>query len=163
WYSHSAGRGGYSALALIEFLGNYSQTDAVQWARAWFDGHEGDGECTGSGWGDGASPASKAEGERGVSEALPEGAGTLGGTFLRKARRIEPPFPSGIRWWPNARTGESAILFELTWNGRLVGCQIGYLDPGGAKSTVLPNRRKLMLERAPGAHFLIPASTPDAE
>src|SRR5215471_5603553 len=50
WYSHSAGRGGFSAPAMIEFLGNYTQADAIQWALAWLDSHDGDGECAGSVW-----------------------------------------------------------------------------------------------------------------
>jgi hypothetical protein len=163
WFSHSANRGGYSALAPIEFLGSYSREDAIDWASAWLDSHEGTGECTGATGDDPASPASKAEAERALTEAISEITGTPAERYLRQVRRIEPPFPDGIKWWPDARTGEGAILFDLTWNGRVVGCQVGYLDPDGNKSTVLPQRRKLMLERSPGAHFPIPASTLDAE
>jgi hypothetical protein len=163
WYSHAAGRGGYSALALIAFLSGYNAEDVVAWARAWLDSHEGTGECTGSTWDDGSSPASKAEAERALGEAIADITGTPAERYLRELRRIEPPFPAGAKWLADARTGEGAILFELTWNDRVVGCQIGYLTPSGEKSVVLPNRRKLTLEKAPGAHFLIPASTPDAE
>jgi hypothetical protein len=163
WYSHSTGRGGFSALAMIEFLGNYSREDAIQWALAWLDSHAGTGDCTGSSWDDESSPASKAEAERALSEAISDITNTPAERYLREVRRIEPPFPDVVKWWPDARTGEGAILFELTLNSRVVGCQVGYLTPSGEKSVVLPNRRKLMLEKAPGAHFLIPVSTPDAE
>jgi hypothetical protein len=158
------GVGGYSALALIELLGGYSPEEAVAWARLWLDhpDHAGTGDCTGSPGDDPATPASKEEAQRAMREAIAI-EGTPGETYLREIRRIEPPFPKGIKFWPNARTGEGGILFELTWNGRPAGCQVGYLDPEGNKSTVLPCRRKLMLEKAPGAHFVIPASTPDAE
>jgi hypothetical protein len=148
---------------VIEFLGNYNREDAIRWALAWLDSHQGTGECTGSAWDDGSSPASKAEADRARSEAISDITDTPAERYLRELRRIEPPFPDGVKWWPDARTGEGAILFELTWSGRVVGCQVGYLTSDGEKSVVLPNRRKLMLEKAPGAHFLIPASTPDAE
>jgi hypothetical protein len=148
---------------MIELLGQYNREDAIAWALARLDCHEGLGECTGSTWDDGLSPASKAEAERALVEAIANITNTPAEKYLREVRRIEPPFPDGVKWWPDARTGEGAILFELTWNGRIVGCQAGYLDPVGNKSTVLPNRRKLMLERAPGAHFLIPASSSNAE
>jgi hypothetical protein len=163
WFSHAAGRGGIFALALIEFLAGYSREDVIRWALAWLDSHQGIGECTGPASDDGSSPASKAEADRALSEVISDITGMPAEKHLREVRRIEPPFPDGIKWWPDARTGEGAILFELTWHGRVVGCQIGYLTPSGEKSVVLPQRRKLMLEKAPGAHFLIPASTPDAE
>ena len=142
WYSHAAGRGGYSALAVIEFLGNYNREDAIRWALAWLDSHQGTGECTGSAWDDGSSPASKAEADRARSEAISDITDTPAERYLRELRRIEPPFPDGVKWWPDARTGEGAILFELTWSGRVVGCQVGYLTSDGEKSVVLPNRRK---------------------
>jgi hypothetical protein len=148
WFSHSVGHGGYSTVALIELLGHYTRPDAEAWASAWLNAHEGFGECGGSIWDD-RSSASRAEAERALGESTYDISDTPAERYLREVRRIEPPFPDRIKWWPDARTGEGAIVFELTWNGRVVGVQAGYLDPAGNKSTVLPNRRKLMLEKAP--------------
>src|SRR5262249_2068662 len=41
-------------------------------------------------------------------------------------------------------------------------CQLGYLDPDGRKSLVLPVRRRFNLETAPGAVFELPSPSPGA-
>jgi hypothetical protein len=44
----------------------------------------------------------------------------------------------------------------LTSHGRIVGVQVGYLDPDGQKSTIDPKRRRFMLEKAYDAVFELP-------
>jgi len=161
WYSNAAGKGGYCPIRLIEFLRNCSRTDAEQWARAWLANHPGTGECTGAADRDDVTSASNGAAEQVLAEAV-EIAGTPAEAYLQ-SRRIDQPYPDGVRYWPNARPGEGAIVFELTAHGRVVGVQVGYLDPDGNESIVVPQRRKLLLEKAPGAVFEIPASEPGSE
>jgi hypothetical protein len=158
WYSHADHRGSYSAVELIKYLGKYGTVDAEKWAVAWLGSHQGCGGCTDvAADDDDAPPASQKDAERVLREAVGI-AGTPAEAYL-KGRCIEPPYHGGVLFWPNARPGEGAIVFMLKANGRNVGMQVGYLDPYGNKSVVIPQRRRFMLEKAPGgACFEIPGS-----
>jgi hypothetical protein len=155
WYSHTDKLGSYSAVALIKFLCKCSLDEATQWAAAWLAAHPGTGECTALGADDEAAPASRADAERILREVV-DISGTPAETYLKVQRRIDPPYPAGVKYWPNARCGEGAIVFLLTSNARVVGVQVGYLDPDGNKSVIAPQRRRFMLEKAP-ACFEIPS------
>jgi hypothetical protein len=87
--------------------------------------------------------------------------GTVAETYL-KSRRIEPPYPDFVRFCANARCGEGAIAGILRSHGRVIGVQLGFLDPDGRKSTVEPIRRRFMLEKVSDAVFEIasPGSGP---
>lgn len=76
------------------------------------------------------------------------------------SRGLPGPYPEGLRRVPNARPGESALLMPLTAYGRITGILLTYLDALGRKSLVLPNRRRLDLERAPGAVMVIQEPAP---
>src|SRR6516165_4900074 len=45
WYSHTASKGSYSPIRLIEFLAGYGTAEAVKWATAWLKKHPGTGKC----------------------------------------------------------------------------------------------------------------------
>ena len=73
--------------------------------------------------------------------------GTAAETYLR-SRGLEPPYPCCVRWLPDARLGESALVGILTTaNGEAVGVQLGYLDPQGRKSTIQPRRQLFLLPK----------------
>jgi hypothetical protein len=154
WFSFTADRGGFDADGLIELLYNYLPPEALRWALAWLANHPGHGGCTESD--DGYHPASKAVAERTLAEAV-DIAGTPGWKYLQDHRRIEPPFPADLRFWPHARVGEGALVALLRSQGRIVGVQAVYLDPDGRKSTIEPVKRRYALEKAADAVFEIPA------
>ena len=76
-----------------------------------------------------------------------------------RSRGITGPLPDFVKFLPNARCGEGAIAGLLQARGRVVGLQIGYIDPDGRKSTVDPPRRRFALEKAPDAVFEIAKPT----
>ena len=55
------------------------------------------------------------------------------------SRGLTAPYPSCVRFLPDARIGEGAIVGVLTTaDVEVVGVQLGYIDPLGRKS-VMPN------------------------
>jgi hypothetical protein len=153
WYCHSAGKGG-GPVELIEFLRECSETDAVVWARAFLKSHPGTGELTLANH----PEIDIAELARGLLDRLVDPADTPAIAY-QKARGILIPPPACVRFLPDARTGEHAIVGLLSANGRTVGLQLGYIDPTGRKSLVLPQRRRFNIEKAPGAVFEIRPGT----
>jgi putative DNA primase/helicase len=158
WYCHGAGVGGYSAVKLIRHLKRCSKADAVRWAKAFLQCHQGTGFCDSdaSGFDDEcASPASAAEAKDVRSRIVGlEGTATEAEAYLH-SRRLDTPFPC-CAFLKDARCGESALVGILTSHGRTVGYQLLFLDPDGRKSTVEPKRRRLMLETARDAVFEMP-------
>jgi putative DNA primase/helicase len=155
WFSHSAGRGGYSAPALVMFLKGCSADEAAAWIRAFLAAHPGTGSCDGDPDDNDDTPASAAQ-ARDHLDALIDIIGTPSGSYAR-SRKLDPPYPA-TGHIPYARCGESGLAGILTAHGRTVGLQVLYLTPEGRKSTVTPQRRRLMREKAPGAIFVMPYS-----
>jgi hypothetical protein len=158
WYSHSAGRGGYSAVALVAFVKQCSAEEAAVWVRAWLaaPAHSGLGVCDGDTADDeDGTPASAAQ-AREFQSIMIDTIGSPGGVYL-KSRLLDPPFPA-TGHIPYARCGEGALVGILTSHDRVVGLQVLYIDLEGQKSTVAPLRRRLMLEKAPDAVFSMPYS-----
>lgn len=154
WYLHSEGKGGISAIHLIEQLKRCSASEALAWAKSWAQAHPGVGRHAGTDEHD--LETHSAPIAQDIINHLVEPAGTIAETYLR-SRGITGPLPDFVRFLPHARAGESAVVGLLTSHGRIVGCQVGYLDPDGRKSTVPPYRRRHMLEKAPDAVFELPA------
>ena len=154
WYSHSAGTGGHSIIALIEFVKRCTSEEAIAWARAWLTSHPGTGSCAGGGTEDDDATPTSAAAARDVLARIVGIEGTLAETYLR-SRRLDPPFPS-CAFLKNARSGEHALVGLLTSRQRTAGAQVLYLDAYGRKSTVEPKRRRLMLEKAADAVFELP-------
>ena len=68
-----------------------------------------------------------------------------------------------MRFLPDARLGEGAIVGIITTaDGEVAGVQVGYLDPDGRKSTILPQRQLYLLDReaAEQAAFRIAVAEP---
>lgn len=145
WYDHAAGRGGWCPLALIRRLKDYSAAQAIAWARTWLTDHVGMGVCNGDNAGDDAAAAARAEFAAMVIEASVPVAGTPAEVYLNE-RGLVGPFPDCVRYFPDARLGEGALVGILTAGDKAVGVQIGYLDPQGRKSTVAPQRRVFLLD-----------------
>src|SRR5271165_1507430 len=148
WYHHAAGKGGWSGISLIEHLAGCSRADAEERAKAWLSTHPGTGDCGADGEGD----INIAEYAREIIAKAVDPLGTAAEVYLR-SRGIAPPYPACVKFLPHARCGEGAIVGLLTAGGQVVGCQIGYLDPDGRKSTIPPFRRRIMVEKAPCAIF----------
>src|SRR5262249_11427188 len=81
-------------------------------------------------------------------------AGTPGETYLR-SRGITGPIPGCVKFLDDARVGEHGVVGILTARGRIVGTQLGFIDPAGRKTTVPPYRRRFMLQKAPDAAFVL--------
>jgi hypothetical protein len=150
WHDFEAGKGGPDTLSLIRHIKDCSAAEAVAWARTWLDRHPGGGELSA----DVAVEAAAEAGERRAAYArqiLEEAADPLGTpaeTYLR-SRGLEPPYPDCARFLPDARLGESAVVGLITTaDGEAVGVQLGYIDPLGRKSTVLPQRQIFLVDKA---------------
>lgn len=159
WYDHAAGRGGWCPLALIRHLKECSAEQAVTWGRAWLADHTGPGACGSSspGVADDAAAVARAEFAAAVIENSVPVAGTPAEAYLN-SRGLARPFPDCVRYLPNARLGEGALVGILTAGGTNVGVQIGYLDPHGCKSTVAPARRVFLLDIEVRGVFAIASS-----
>jgi putative DNA primase/helicase len=158
WFSHAAGVGGYSTVRLIELLRTCDRAEAEQWAAAWLASHAGTGICDGAEDDDGSQAAAQANAIRAreVIDVVVAADGTLVETYLR-SRGIEPPYPDCVRFLPDARIGESALVGLLTGHDVVVGVQLTYLAPDGSKSLREPARETFLLdcERARGAVFTV--------
>jgi hypothetical protein len=66
-----------------------------------------------------------------------------------------------LRWLPDARTGEGAVVVDLIAADRPVGILATYVDALGTKSAHQPNRRRFNLEPGhPGAVMRIAEREP---
>ena len=163
WHDHQAGKGDRGALSLIRHLRQCDAAAAGYWAAAWLDAHSGLGDFTA----DTAAISSETSEQRAafVGQVLTEATDPLGTpaeAYLR-SRGLMPPYPECVRFLPDARLGESAVVGLLTTaDGEPVGCQLGYLTPEGKKSAAPPARQMFLLDRekAALAAFRITVATP---
>jgi putative DNA primase/helicase len=159
WYSHAADVGAYSAVRLIELLRSCARAEAEQWAAAWLASHTGTGSCDGAA-DDAADSQAAAQANaaraKAVINAVVPASGTIAETYLR-SRGLEPPYPDCVRYLPDGRIGESALVGLLTAHDVVIGAQLTYLDPTGRKSLREPVRQTFVLdrERAKGAVFMV--------
>jgi hypothetical protein len=158
WYSYTADTGGYDTVRLIEFLRGCDRTEAEQWAAAWLASHPGTGSCDGAEDDDASQAAAQVKAIRAkeVIDAAVAADRTLAETYLR-SRGIGAPLPDCVRFLPDARIGEGAMVGLLTAHDVVIGAQLTYLDPAGNKSLREPVRQTFVLdrERARGAVFVI--------
>jgi hypothetical protein len=162
WYCHADGEGGYSTVRLIMCMTGCTADEATKWARRWAETHPGRGSCDGvddDDDDDGAGRHASAVRCREILAQAIEVIGTPGETYLR-SRGLEPPYPDCVKYLPDARVGEGALVALLSARGRTTGAQLGYLDCDGRKSLVLPNRRRYAIEREPGAIFAVVSPKP---
>jgi hypothetical protein len=147
WAAFAASQGGLGAVSLIGYLKGGDQNTALEWASAWLAEYPGTGSIDGAA-NDAVEAAEIASAEltNKLIRRLVPAAGTTAEVYLR-SRGIAGPIPDLIRYLPDARAGEGAIAALLTARERLVGVQVGYLDPEGRKSLVTPIRRRFMLEK----------------
>jgi putative DNA primase/helicase len=88
--------------------------------------------------------------------------GTDGERYL-ESRGLPAPWPLALKWRPNMRAGEGAIIAPLTALGRVVAILITYITALATKSLVAPPRRRLNIEADhPGACILIADREPGA-
>ena len=153
WYHHSTRRNGWNGISLVKFLTDYNTAAATEWLVAFLQEHPGIGTPVAEGNDD--HNIESANDTREHLENLVDVAGTPAETYLR-SRGIAGPIPDFIKYRPHARCGEGAIAVPLQARDRVVGLQLGYLDPDGRKSTITPNRRRFALEKAPDAVFEFP-------
>jgi hypothetical protein len=158
WFSHAQSVGGYSTVRLIEHLRQCDYAEAEQWAAAWLASHPGTGTCDGSDDAEASRAAAQAnaiDAQR-ILSAVVSAEGTVGEAYLR-SRGSEPPYPDCVRFLPDARIGEGALVGLLTAHNTIVGAQLTYLDPNGRKSLREPVRQTFVLdrERAKGAALIV--------
>jgi putative DNA primase/helicase len=154
WHNYEGGEHGHSALSLIAHLQQDSTPATVQaFARAWLQEHPGHGTHALEGNSNDASVSDRdrrnAEwGQRVLADVVPL-AGTPGEANLRSRGLVIPP--DGVAaYLPRARLGEGALVGMLRRSdGRVVGSQLTYIDPVGAKSALPPRRNRFMTELNP--------------
>jgi DNA polymerase I-like protein with 3'-5' exonuclease and polymerase domains len=152
WFDFSAGKGGHSAFDLIEHLHGLDDDAATKWAKEWLERHPGDGPH---------APATSPRGRDGQDEA--DDAKSLAAKAMAKALmalglpvadtpaeaylasrgiKLEPGDAAKLRWRPNARGPEGALIAAITLNdGELNAIQETYVTPQGGKSPIQPARR----------------------
>ena len=162
WYCFGTGEGGYATVPMVRFLQKGSAwDDAEAWVRSFITAHPGEGPCTGEVADGDASKTrlliSSVKAHEILANAVPidgtDGERCLDGRGLGRA-----PYPLPLKWLPDARPGEGAIVAELVASSRTVGVLITYVDALGAKSVHRPNRRRFNLEPCPGAVMSITPS-----
>jgi putative DNA primase/helicase len=149
WWCFGTEEGGYSAVALARFLlKGSSWDDAEAWVRAFVAQHQGTGLCTVEVADDDASETraliSAFRARRILAHAVPID-GTDGERYLR-SRGLVPPYPLPLRWLPDARAGEGAVVVELVASDRPVAILCTFLDATCRRSLHRPNRRRFNLE-----------------
>ena len=121
WYSHSAGKGGVSVLPLIRLLKSCSQAEATDWGKAWLHSHPGTGSGTSA---DDAEPEiDNAAIAQEIIAKLLDPAGTAVTDYLN-SRSINRVLPPCVKFLPNARVGEGALVGVLTSHGRTTGAHL---------------------------------------
>jgi hypothetical protein len=86
--------------------------------------------------------------ERALRDGLPI-EGTAAERYLIERRKLQQPFWGELRFLPNARTGEGALVAPLTVDGKVVGVQATFLDPDGHKSAIDPVRQTWKIDERP--------------
>ena len=146
WYDHEAGTGGVTALSLIEHLLGKTSSP-LRWAQEFLRSHEGAGPLSQRsqlGKEDRKSSAAaraKVDYARGVLSRSVGVKGTPAAKYL-KSRGITPPYPKNIKFIPDARLGEGALVAVIEdLAGEAVAIQMRYIDPDGQGSLIDPKRR----------------------
>src|SRR4029453_17717159 len=113
-FDHEAGKGGKCALSLVRHLQGSTAAEAITWAQDWLHRHPGDGELNA----EGAAEAAAEAGERRsawarqiLDEAI-DPTDTPAATYLES--RAIASYPSCVRFLPDARAGEGAVVGVLT-------------------------------------------------
>ena len=164
WWCFGTEEGGYSALKLVRFLlKNSSWSDSESWLRAFLTQHAGVGPCN-TDVGDDDETETRVRISAYKARQIRDAAGPIDGTdgeqYLR-SRALPPPYPLELRWLPDARTGEGAIVVDLVASGRPVAILCTYVDALAKKSAHRPSRRRFNLEPGhPGAVILIAEREP---
>lgn len=166
WFDHECGNGGRDAISLIRHLRGCTAAEAAAWAQDWLDRHPGERELSADGAAEAAAEASerRAAYARQILDEAVDPAGTAAAAYL-ESRGLTAPFPSCVKFLPDARTGEGALVGILTTaTGEVMGAQLGFLDPDGRKSTVRPRRQLFFAEKSGQTAFRISVteSTEDA-
>ena len=170
WYCHATGAGGYSTIAMVRFLHKqtgsaWTDVDAPAWVLSFITKNQGTGPCDIDVDDDDDSQWRRqlnADRAREIIEKVEPIAGTDGERYLI-SRGLAPPYPLDLKWLPEARTGDGAIVIELVASGRTVAILLTYIDALGGKSTINPKRQRLNIEpNQPGAIIEIAATTPGA-
>jgi putative DNA primase/helicase len=163
WYVHGGGPrdAGWTALGLIQFLKSCSYVEAVDFAIAWLNSHEGTGGVTGSDDEEDARSSltrSKASIARAaeIEEKIRPAAGTLAETYLRDRKCWLAA--AELYFLKHARIGEDALGVPFKANDRRVGYHLIYLTPRGCKSSAEPKKQTFMREAAPHAVVEIQAA-----
>jgi hypothetical protein len=165
FYCFGSGICGWHTLDAVIGLGRGPFAEAVKYARAWLANNPGTGSLViAEGADDDAEDAalwlSKAyanasrEQAQSILDTYVPVLGTRGEVYLR-SRSLPPPYPDCIGFLEHARIGEGALVGVLRDKGRVVGCQLTYLDLDAKKSVVAPPRKTFKLERSPGAVFVL--------
>ena len=146
WYDHETGKGGVTALSLISHLLGKTSSP-LRWAQEFLRSHEGAGPLSQrSQLGkvdkrDSAAARSKVDYARGVLSSSVGVKGTPAAKYL-KSRGITPPYPKNIKFIPDARAGEGALVAVIEDPaGEAVAIQLRYIDPDGEGSLIDPKRR----------------------
>jgi hypothetical protein len=146
WYDHESGNGGVTALSLIEHLLGETSSPS-RWAQEFLRSHEGAGPLSmRSNLGkedkkDSAAARSKVDYAGGVLSRSVGVKGTPAAKYL-KSRGITSPYPKNIKFFPDARLGEGALVAVVEdLAGEAVAIQLRYIDPDGQGSLIDPKRR----------------------
>ena len=164
WWCFGTEEGGHSGVALAHFLlMGSSWHDAEAWIRAFITAHPGEGSCASEvADDDGTRALISAFKARQIRAAVGPIDDTDGLRYLHD-RGLDPPFPIELKWLPNARAGEGAIVVELIASGRPVVILCTYIDALARKSAHQSNRRRYNLEPGhPGAVMRIAEREPGA-
>ena len=146
WYDHESGTGGVTALSLIaHLLGETSSP--LRWAQEFLRSHGGAGPLSQRsqlGKEDRKSSAAaraKVDYSRGVLSRSDIVKGTPAAKYL-KSRGIAPPYPKNIKFIPDARAGEGALVAVIEdLAGEAVAIRLRYIDRDGQGSLIDPKRR----------------------
>ena len=146
WYDHESGKGGVTALSLIEHLLGKTSSPS-RWAQEFLRSHEGAGPLSQRsqlGKEDkktSAAARAKVDYARGVLSRSVGVKGTPAAEYL-ESRGITPPYPKNIKFIPDARAGEGALIAVIEdLAGEAVAIQLRYIDPDGEGSHTEPRRR----------------------
>jgi hypothetical protein len=155
WHDFRVGETGHGGLSLLAHLHPDHAETALKAARDWLARHSGDGQLGRTGSDDGLGDERETEAtavdaawRTAFVETLWGRAEPIDGTpaeaYLK--RRSLWPLPSGangnLRWTPNARGDEGALVAAVTdGGGKVLAVQRTYITPNGEKSRTKPARQ----------------------
>ena len=151
WHDFEGDAHGHGALSLIAHLQADATPATVQaFARTWLQQHPGHGAHEVSGYSNdtAVSAREQARAEH-AKQVLTKGQPIAGSEIevYLQSRGLQIPASTVATYYPNARAGEAALVGILRKaDGRPVGVQVGYVDPRGRKSALLPQRNLFMAE-----------------